>query len=275
MPEGDSIHNNAAALRPLLVGRALVAVRGRGGVEHTALAGRSVTSVEARGKHLLIALDDDTVIRVHLRMRGQWHRYRPGEPWRYPSGAATLVLETKTDVLVCFRAQDVEITRAVWLRSNAALTRLGPDLVAEDGADLEDVLRRARAGDGGRAIAEVLLDQRVAAGIGNVYKSEVLFIEGVDPWCPAARLFDERLFAIYGRARELLRSNLLGGPRTTTVNRAAGETLPPYSPRLFVYDRARRPCLRCGAAIRCRKQGADARVTYYCPVCQGTTDGPG
>lgn len=264
MPEGDSIHAVAAALRPLLVGQALVEVRTRGGVAHPPLAGRRVLRVEAVGKHLLVALEGGVVIRVHLRMKGRWHRVRPGEELPWGEGSATLVLTTADERLVCTRAQDVEITTEAAVA--ARLVALGPDLTAGAGPDA--ALARARAADPDLAVADLLLDQRVAAGIGNVYKSELLFLARTDPWTPTRAVPDATLRAIYARAAALLAANARPGPRTTTFDRDGALASLPATPRLWVYGRARRPCLRCGTPIAARRQGDDARVTYWCPRCQ-------
>lgn len=266
MPEGDTIHAHAAALQPLLLGRPLVEVTTRGGVSHPRLVGRRAQRVEAVGKHLLIALDDGTVIRVHLRMKGQWHRVAPGEALPGGEGAATLVLVTAEDRLLCTRAQDVELTTEAGAR--ARLAQLGPDLTAAP-PDLDALVARARAADPHRSVAELLLDQRVAAGIGNVYKSELLFLLRVHPWTATAAVPDDALRGLFACAAELLRANARPGPRTTTVDRDAhAGALPPGVPRLYVYERARRPCLRCAAPISARRQGDDARITYWCPGCQ-------
>lgn len=264
VPEGDTIHKLAAQLRPDLVGRMLI--RGPQG-----LRGQEVTRVEARGKHLLIHAGD-RVLRTHLGMRGTWHRYRPGEPWkrRY----APLVLATEETVLVCFDPSQVEVFPARELPVHPLLRNLGPDL-ADPRVDLDEVLRRIRPGP---ELGEVLLDQGVACGLGNVYKSEVPFLgplevdpfrpgRGVDPFRPVESFHAEELKGLYRRAAELLRANLGGWPRTTTADRRhAG----PRGSALWVYRRAGRPCRVCGTRIACRLQGEHARPTWFCPRCQGS-----
>jgi endonuclease-8 len=262
MPEGDTLHTIAAALRPLLVGRGLRAVE----VARRAcpaLVGRAVTEVGAVGKHLLVAAGDRTV-RVHLGMDGSFHRYRPGERWQRSPAGAGLVLATDELVVVCFRPSAVEVLRTRGRAASPALARLGPDLVAPD-ADLAEVLRRARGPQhADRGVAELLLDQSVAAGIGNVYKSEVCFLLGVDPWTSVRALPDATLRGLYERAAALLRANVGPGPRTTTADGRRGDG------RLWVYRRVGRPCRRCGAAIRAESQGRPTpRRTYWCPRCQG------
>lgn len=276
MPEGDTLHTVAALLRPLLVGRALQVVRVRGQV-WPELRRASVAGVEAVGKHLLIEAGGHTV-RVHLGMNGSWHRYRPGEAWQRAPSQAGLVLETDDLVLVCFRPSAVEVLRTRDRAANPALARLGPDLVAPD-CDLADVLARARdPRNADRPVAELLLDQTVAAGIGNVYKSEVLFLEGVHPWTPVGALADDALQRLYARAAELLRRNV-GTVRRTTTGRPGRPGRPPEAAaarggRLWVYHRTGRGCRRCGSAIQAASQGRPTpRRTYWCPRCQPSPEG--
>jgi endonuclease VIII len=275
MPEGDTLHRTADGLRPYLVGRPVTSARS-GGSGATPQAGRlvgsTVTEVEAVGKNLLIRFDNGLELRTHLRMNGSWHRYRPGERWRRPPARARLVLEVPGAVAVCFDAPVVELfeTRAETL--HPALARLGPDLLAVDFASAggaAEALRRLRhPARADRAIAEALLDQRALAGIGNVYKCEVLFIERVDPWARVNELDDATLARLIATARRLLRANAdrgRGPERVTTGGDPAAAGQP-----LWVYGRAGRPCRRCGTLIQRRRQGTELpRFTYWCPRCQG------
>jgi endonuclease VIII len=274
VPEGDTLHRTADGLRPYLVGRPVTAARsgGPGAVPQTArLVGSTVTAVEAIGKNLLIRFDNGLELRTHLRMNGSWHRYRPGERWRRPPARARLVLEVPGAVAVCFDAPVVELfeTRAEGL--HAALARLGPDLLAEDFATAggaAEALRRLRdPARADRSIAEALLDQRSLAGIGNVYKSEILFIERVDPWARVRDLDDASVSRLIATARQLLVANAdprRGPERVTTGGDRAAAGQP-----LWVYGRAGRPCRRCGTLIGRRRQGRDLpRLTYWCPRCQ-------
>lgn len=282
MPEGDSIYRVATVLRPLLLGTALARVD-LGGVVRADLAGATVTAVDPIGKHLLITLDRGWELRIHLGMNGRWRRYRA--PRAAPPGAS-LILATATDELACLRAHTVELLARRDPRHRRALAELGPDLLAPDFDPAIAVARARRTGV--TPIGVVLLDQRVAAGIGNVYKSEVLWLERQSPFTPATALTDERLTALYVRARELMRQNLGPGPRRT---RGAREPAPdphtgpaPLRPRggprgghgerYWAYGRARRPCERCRTPLATVVQGAQLRRTYYCPVCQAEAGAP-
>ena len=207
--------------------------------------GRNVTGVEALGKHLLIRLDSGLELRTHLGMHGSWHRYAPGEVWKRPAARARLVIEVPGAVAVCFDAPVVELFEVRAEPIHPVLGRLGPDLLADE-FDPEEALRRLRdPARRTRSIGEALLDQGALAGIGNVYKNEILWIEGVDPFAPVARLDDATLGRLVGTARLLLMRNVGSASRTTTGGdrRAMGS-------RLWTYGRTGRPCRRCGTAIR-------------------------
>ncbi len=268
MPEGDTLHRTAAGLRPHLVGRAVTAARGHvPGPRVDQLVGATVTAVEAIGKNLTIRFDNGLELRTHLRLNGSWHRYRPGERWHRPPSRARLILETSDAVAVCFDCPTVELFEQRAEHLHPALGRLGPDLLAP-GFDPRETLRRLR--DPSRAsltVAEALLDQRALAGVGNVYKSEVLWIERLSPFTPMAAIDDATLARLVATSRRLLAANAdrrRGAERITTDAHpaAAGEPL-------WVYGRRERPCRRCGTPIRSTQQGSELpRTTYWCPRCQ-------
>lgn len=269
MPEGDTLFRTAAGLRPYLVGRRVSAARtaGPGPVPRVErIVGQEITAVESLGKNLLIRFGNGLEIRTHLRMTGSWHRYRPGEPWRRPAGRARLVLEVPGAVAVCFDAPVVELLEQRAEEIHPSLGRLGPDLLSPD-FDQAEALRRLR--DPARAetpIAEALVDQRALAGIGNVYKSEVLWLERVAPTEPVGGLDDATLSRLVATAGDLLRHNAerRAGPERVTTGRDRRAVGP-----LYVYGRAARPCRRCGTPIRSMRQGAELpRTTYWCPACQ-------
>lgn len=269
MPEGDTLFRTAAGLRPYLVGRIVSAARTGGpgpGPQVERIVGREITGVEALGKNLLIRFDNGLELRTHLRMHGSWHRYRPGERWRRPPARARLVIEVPGAVAVCFDAPVVELLEQRAEALHPSLGRLGPDLLAPD-FDAEEA--RRRLGDPARAhtsIAEALLDQRALAGIGNVYKNELLWIEGVSPFARVGDLDDDTLDGLVASARRLLVANAVAGhgPERTTT---AGDRRAPGP--LYVYGRTGRSCRRCGTGIVSARQGSDLpRTTWWCPTCQ-------
>lgn len=271
MPEGDTLVRIADGLRPHLAGQVVTAARARvPGPQVSRVVGHRITEILAVGKNLLVRFDHGLELRTHLRMHGTWHRYRPGEPWRRPAGRAVLVLETPSVVAVCFDAPVVELLEVRAEAVHPSLGRLGPDLL-DAAFDAAEALRRLR--DPGRAAMEVgpvLLDQRALAGIGNVYKSEVLFIEGVSPFARLGDVPDEALARLVERARVLLRENATrrGGPARVTTRHPVTRTAQALG-ALWVYGRAGRPCRRCGTVIRATAQGSELpRTTWWCPRCQ-------
>ena len=220
------------------------------------LAGRTVTAVEPRGKHLLIHFDDGLVLHSHMRMNGSWHVYAPGQPWRKPAHMARAVLAFDDVVAVAFNAPIMELVREPPGAGTAPdpVAHLGPDILADD-IDFHEVLGRARAA-GVPTLGELLLNQRVCAGIGNIYKCESLWAHRLDPWMPPVRLDDATLLAVYQTARRMMRESAVaahpGGPR-------AG------------HGRGGRPCPRCGSPVRVQPQGEHGRLTYHCPRCQAGT----
>ena len=186
MPEGDTLARIASALSPVLIGKQITAARGRpGGAQLERVVGQTVESVESRGKHLLIAFDGGLTLHTHLGLHGSWHRYRSAEPWRRAPARAVAVLETPDWVAVCFDAPTVELidTRAVALHPGLRrLGRISPATSVDLDAAFAALRDPARAD---MAIGDALLDQRAVAGLGNVYRSELCFIERVDPFTPS------------------------------------------------------------------------------------------
>jgi endonuclease VIII len=262
MPEGDNIHRNARVLRQELTGKTLsrLFVRDRGDVDE--LAGRAVGEIEARGKHLLIHVDGGWVLRIHLGMKGSWLRRHVKE--KLPHNT-TAMLVTGDTAYICAGAFTAELMREQALRWHPRVSRLGPDLLAEP-PDIDEAVRRAKLpAHGTREIGELVMDQRIASGIGNVYKSEVLFETRVHPRTHAGDITAEAMRAIYTRAAELMRLNLLTRRRTSVPLRRRSQ---PSSQRFWVYMRNGKPCLDCGTPIERFMQGDMHRSTYFCPVCQ-------
>lgn len=265
MPEGDTIHRATATLRPVLVGapvrRFELPRHPRGAARQLVAADLMIVGVDVLGKHLLMRFSDGRVLHTHMQMTGSWHLYRPGERWRKSPGAARAVIETDEAVAVCFSAPIVELLDEADLRRHPMLSSRGPDLLDER-TDLADVQERFRArADAETEIGVALLDQRIASGIGNVYKSEVCHARHVDPFTSAVRLDDATVRELYDTAVRMLLANLTTNRRTTV-----GDV--PGSGALAVYGRAGQPCLRCRTEIRTRRQGEQARSTYWCPGCQ-------
>jgi endonuclease VIII len=274
MPEGDTIFRAAAALHRALAGHVVVRFE-------TALAqlarvhddspvtGRVVEKCESVGKHLLIWFSGDLILRTHMRMSGSWHLYRPGEAWQRPARDMRVRLDSDTWVAVAFTVPVAEFLRSRDLTRSRALAPLGPDLLAPT-LDRDEARRRLAAA-GPRPIADALLDQRVVAGIGNVYRSEVLFLAGIHPDRPAVALDHEELDRIVETAVPLMRANTGPGASTGIVtHRGLRRTTRRAQPNdhLWVYGRRGKPCRKCGTPIESVKRGLDARSIYWCPRCQ-------
>ncbi|NEV60454.1 DNA-formamidopyrimidine glycosylase family protein [Thiorhodococcus minor] len=271
MPEGDTIFKLAAALAPELCGERVERLWIRRRPDPPA-AGRRITQVTSQGKHLYIMLDDAMRIRTHLGLYGSWHRYRPREPWQKPERQASLVLRLAKRVYVCFSAKEVEIIAADGFHDRDQRHRLGPDLARHPPSPDLLAERLARIARPDALMADLLLDQRIASGIGNVYKSETLFLEGVPPDVRLREVPLPRVLRLYETAAELLASNLSDGPRVTRRSQDGRG-------RLWVYKRAGLPCLRCGAPVVRQMLGRTPRSTYWCPSCQSglssaPADGP-
>lgn len=274
MPEGDSIFRAARTLHRALAGRQvthfesvfpqLTRVH-----DDEPLTDRTIERVESRGKHLLMHFSGDLILRTHLRMNGSWHIYRPGERWQRPRIDMRIVIGTDAFVAVAFNLQVAEFETPRTVERDDSLGSLGPDLLS-DAFDPTAALARLRARNPD-PIGETLLDQRVMAGIGNIFKSETLFLTKVHPFATVASLSDDRLRALIDTARKLLKANVTAsaghGITTRRTLRASSPRAGPTD-RVWVYGRRGEPCHTCGTPIASRKVGLDARSTYWCPRCQ-------
>jgi endonuclease-8 len=256
MSEGDTIFRTAVRLGEALEGERVTESRLFREARTLVEPGTVVRAVRSRGKHLLIFFEGDRILHTHLGMTGAWRTYRAGEDWRWSRARARVLIGTEEVLAVCFAAPVVEVFAERALRIHPSLSALGPDLCSPI-VDLDAVVTRfSRLAPPEEEIGPLLLDQRIACGIGNVYKSEILFAERLDPFAPAGRISPSRIRDVYATASTLLRRNLRPGRRRTVAQ------------GLAVYGRAPRPCLRCAQPIRARRQGDPGRVTYWCLSCQ-------
>jgi endonuclease-8 len=287
MPEGDTIFRAARTLHRALAGQvverfesvlpALTRVD-----EDAPIKGRTVERVSAAGKHLLMTFSSPStvpggprpssppglVLRTHMRMNGSWHIYRRGERWQRPRRDMRIVIATKQFEAVGFDIPVAEWLTPAALKRQADLRLMGPDLLGAE-FDAEQALRRFRARPT-LSIADALLDQRIVSGVGNIYKSEILFIVRVNPFTPVERVADETVREILSTARKHLRANVEDHTAAIVTYRGYRRTTRRDDPaeRLYVYGRAGRACRRCGTRIEVTPQGPHARLTYWCPVCQ-------
>jgi endonuclease-8 len=273
MPEGDTIFRAARTLHRALAGKPVVQFESVFPAltrvhTDTPLTKQTIESVSAAGKHLLMRFSGGIVLRTHMRMNGSWHIYRPGEPWQRARREMRVLVATADFVAVGFNLPVAEFIAAGNVERHEELRRLGPDLLSED-FDEAEALQRMRERPS-ELVADLLLNQRVMAGIGNVYKSEVLFTCRIYPFVAVKDLEDDALRCLIATGRRLLRLNVETSlpPMTTYggLRRTTGRDNP--SERLWVYGRVGLPCRRCATRIKLKKHGPAARLTYWCPKCQ-------
>lgn len=259
MPEGDTIHRTAAALRTALVGKAVTRFDSRRLSGPAPALGRVIERVESHGKHLEIVWDDGLILHTHMRMTGSWHLYRAGEPWRKSSSQLRVAITAAEWTAVCFNAPVVETYREFDRYRHPGFGRLGPDLCNERSDLAECVKRMIAYDDPDLAIAEVLLDQRVACGVGNVYRSEVLWACTMHPLAAVGDVPHADCAELIETAARMLRANLDQSARVTAPDVRGG---------LAAYGRNGQPCARCGDTIRVGRIGDHQRLLYWCPGCQ-------
>ena len=263
MPEGDTIHRAAARLRPVLGGATLLRFEAPRLAGPRPRVGERIDSVVAIGKHLQVNFSGGLTLETHMRMTGSWHVVAQGQRWPKAPHLMRCALVVEGYQAVCFSAPVIR-TFPTAARGTASdpIVHLGPDLVLDNGSPEADAavvavcVSRMRGLDPATPIGEVLLDQRVGNGIGNVYKSDVCWIEGVDPFAPLSQIGEATRTRLIATASRLLRANLGPGRRRTVAE------------GLAVYGRRNAPCRRCGAPIRKDTRGELARITYWCANCQ-------
>lgn len=279
MPEGDTIFRTARSMGRALVGKSITGFRSNYPLltrfhEDTPITGQTVDSVESRGKWLLIHFSGGATLATHMLMNGSWHLYPRGERWRRPSRDMRIVLENRDYQAVAFTVPVARIYTAQGLAREKRIPPPGSDVLNPD-FDTAPAGVRVRA-CAGEEIGDVLLHQHVLAGVGNVFKSEVCFVERVNPFCLVAALTDQQVEGLIGTAQRLVAANVLeeSGNLIVTYRGQERRTTHSTSPQdsLWVYGRSGDPCRRCGTQIRHRLQGPAARVTFWCPACQPMPD---
>jgi endonuclease-8 len=256
MPEGDTIRTAANRVGAALIGREIEAIETphpRFGKDRwpEKLAGRGVNAVDAHGKHLMIRFDGGLTIHSHLRMSGASGVYPRGKRWHRGRHRAWLVIRTADTDVVQFDGPVLELMTDGRTRFDPRIAQLGPDVLAEEfGATA--FIRRLREDDQTRTLGDALLDQRIVAGIGNMWKAEGCWLAQIDPWRRLRDVSDAEALAVIDAVRPGMQRSVADG----------------FPKHLRVYKRVGTPCPRCGTKIKARGQGDDNRTTYWCPGCQ-------
>jgi len=259
VPEGDSIHHTAAVMRIALVDKKMVRFDAPHLIGVVPKAGRTIVRVESESKHLEIEWDDGIILHTHLRKSGFWDLYRKDDIWQRPHREMRALIDTAAWTAVCFNAPTVETYREPGISRHPWFGRLGPDLGNVD-ADLDRCVELLLSYDDRRApIGEVLLDQRVFGGVGNVYRSEVLWACEVHPFAPVGELGEVLARRIVNVAARLVRANLTQAEQVAVPGVPGG---------LGVYGRTGQGCFRCAETVRSRPPDTHDRILYWCPGCQ-------
>ncbi len=281
MPEGDTIFRTARTLNRALAAKTVTGFRSTFPLltrfdDHTPLAGQLIDRVESRGKWVLVYFSAGGILATHMLMNGSWHIYRPGERWQQPAVNMRIVIETSDFVAVGFSVPVAEMYTAQSLARERRIPPAASDVLGRDfdeGSAVDSLL-----GAGDLELGEALLRQKVLAGVGNVFKSEICFAAGLNPFRKVATLTREQAAEVVAIARRQLGSNVLeeSGDRIVTYRGRRRRTTHRDDPgeSLWVYGRTGKPCRRCGELIQRRLQGGEARATYWCPQCQRTPGGP-
>lgn len=278
MPEGDTIFRSARALDRALGGRIVtgfettLAPLARVN-DDTPLEGRTVERVEARGKWCLIFFSGDLILLTHMRMSGSWHIYKTGERWQAPRSAMRVVITCGDVQAVGFSIPVAEFHTARSLERSAQLSGLGLDVLSATYRidEATSALREYGRAHPEAEIGNVLLNQGVIAGIGNVYKSEIAFAAEVNPFRHMQTISERELERVAEIARRYMHANVAEGKGEGMVTYSGGRRTTgamDHGARLWVYRRQGQECRRCGAIVKMRRQGTGARSTYWCPSCQ-------
>ena len=278
MPEGDTIYRAARALQKAIGGKTVtgfdtgLAKLARVN-DDAPLLGRVVEKVESRGKWCLIFFSGDLILVTHMLMSGSWHLYRVGERWRMGRDRMRVVIRTVDWEAVGFNIPVAEFHTARSLERSSQVPKLGPDILSNEFTVEGGVARLAAYGreNPDAEIAVVLLNQRVLAGLGNVYKSEVAFAAGVNPFRAMRTITAREMEVMVEVSQRYMRANVVDGAGDGIVTYAGNRRTThamDREERLWVYGRQGQECRRCGATVMMRKQGVQARSTYWCPECQ-------
>ncbi len=274
MPEGDTIFRAARTLKAALAGKTvtrfetvlpyLARVH-----DDTPITGRIVEDVVSHGKWMQMCFSGDLILLTHMLMSGSWHIYRPGEKWQRRHEDMRIVVGTESIEAVAFNVPVAEFHTKKSLSRQPGFNRLGSDVLAGEFSEEEGVAQLRSRPD--LEVGNALLNQSLLAGIGNVFKSEVAFACGVNPFRKVESLNEDELLRLVRIARKFLKANVRQNSKDgivtyTGFRRTTGRANP--ADRLWVYGRGGQPCRKCGTTVRMQKQGEGARVTFWCPDCQ-------
>jgi endonuclease VIII len=274
MPEGDTIFRAARTLNQALGGHlvtgfeTLLPKLARVDFD-SGITGRTLEKVEAHGKWMLMHFSGDLILLTHMLMSGSWHIYRPGEAWQRRAIDMRIVVKTEKIWAVAFNVPIAEFHTADTLRRREGFRSLGPEVLSAE-FDADKTAERLRA-NGDLEVGVALLNQSILAGLGNVFKSEVCFACGINPFRRVDTLKIEKLQCLAETSRKFMLANVMETSKDqivtyTGMRRTTGSSN--REERLFVYGRRNKPCRQCGQPIQSRKQGSDARTTFWCPQCQ-------
>jgi endonuclease-8 len=282
MPEGDTIYRSARALERTIGGKIVTgfetALAKIARVDDdTPIAGRTITKIESRGKWLLIHFSGDLILATHMLMSGSWHLYRTGERWQMPRSRMRIVITTSEWQAVAFNVPVAEFYTTRSLERSSQITKLGPDILSADFTLREGTerLKQYALKSPTAEVGTTLLNQRVLAGLGNVYKSEVAFSARVHPFRAISTLTPAEIERIVEFAHRYMKANVIDGKGDGIVTYSGNRRTTHAADRrerLWVYGRHGQECRRCGAIIQMRRQGTQARSTYWCPECQPWKD---